>query len=353
MPSQPNPAQHAGEANEHLVYVGDTAPVPISIEVIYYDEHTFEAQTLTALRECPYLHDGHTVTWVNVTGLSRVEVFEQLGQCFGLHPLVLEDILDTHQRPKVEDYDDYLYMVVKHLEYDQETEAIGADQVSLVLGPQFVVSVQERPGDPFDAIRERLRTGKGRLRKLGADHLAHALLDAIVDSYFLFVERLGDQVDLLQEDLVSRPGPQRLQTLHTLKREMIFLRSAIWPLRELIGNLERWETPLITQSTTLYLRDVYDHTIQVIDALETLRDILSSMLDIYLSSISNRMNEIMKVLTIISTLFIPLTFMVGIYGMNFHFMPELQWRWSYPILWGIMLSVVVGMLYYFRRKKWL
>ena len=174
-----------------------------------------------------------------------------------------------------------------------------------------------------------------------------------MDSYFLFVERLSDQVDLLQEDLVSSPGPQKLQMLHTLKREMIFLRSAIWPLRELIGNLERWDTPLITQSTTLYLRDVYDHTIQVIDALETLRDILSSMLDIYLSSISNRMNEIMKVLTIISTLFIPLTFMVGVYGMNFHFMPELQWRWSYPILWGVMLSVVVGMLSYFRRKKWL
>jgi magnesium transporter len=342
-----------GESLEPLVYVGDTSPVPLSIEVICYNESTFTAQTLTALPSCPHLHDEHTVTWVNITGLARVDVFEQLGQCFGLHPLVLEDMLNTTQRPKVEDYGDYLYMVIKDLEQGPQMGEIAADQVSLVLGPQFVISVQERPGDSFDAVRERLRTSKGRLRKLGADYLAYALFDAIVDNYFTLVERLGDQVDLLQDTLVSNPSPDTLQMLHRVKREMIFFRSAIWPLREVIGNLERWDIRLISANTVVYLRDVYDHTIQVIDALETLRDILSTMLDIYLSSLSNRMNQIMKVLTVISTLFIPLTFLVGVYGMNFRHMPELDWPWAYPLLWGLMLMLVGGMLYYFRRQKWL
>jgi magnesium transporter len=239
------------------------------------------------------------------------------------------------------------------LHYNEKKNEIEAEQISLILGPHFVISFKESQSGVFDPIRERIRNQKSRVRKTGADYLAYALIDAIVDNYFIILEKLGEQIEDLEEELVTNPTPETLQAIHTLKREMIFLRKSVWPLREVVSGLERGESPLIHESTDIYLKDVYDHTIQVIDTIETFRDMISGMLDIYLSSISNAMNAVMKVLTIIATIFIPLTFIVGIYGMNFKYMPELEWRWGYFIAWAIMIVIGFVMVLYFKRKKWL
>jgi len=239
------------------------------------------------------------------------------------------------------------------LYYDEEKHDITAEQVSIILGSNFVISFQEQEGDVFKFIRERIRNGKGRIRKVGSDYLAYALVDAIVDNYFIILEKLGEKIEEMEEELVTNPTPETLQTIHHLKREMIFLRKSVWPLREVISALERGEPTLIHESTGIYLRDLYDHTIQVIDSIETFRDMVSGMLDIYLSSISNRMNEVMKVLTIIATIFIPLTFIAGIYGMNFQYMPELGWHWGYPAVWFVICAIFIVMLVYFKRKRWM
>ena len=237
--------------------------------------------------------------------------------------------------------------------FDGKENEAKSEQISIIFGADFVISFQEKEGDVFDAIRERLRSNKGRIRKLGTDYLAYSLIDAIVDNYFTILENLGEAIEEIEDRLVTNPTSETLQTIHDLKREMIFLRKSVWPLREVINRLERSESALINKSTFVYLRDVYDHTIQVMDAVETFRDMLSGMLDIYLSSVSNRMNEVMKVLTVIATIFIPLTFVAGIYGMNFRYMPELGQTWSYPAVLILMLVVALLMVVYFRRKKWI
>ena len=297
--------------------------------------------------------DKPTVTWINIDGLQEVGIIEKIGAHFGIHPLVLEDILHTGQRPKAEDLGDYLFVVLRMLYYDEREDVMISEQVSLLLGPNYVISFQERGGDVFNPIRERIRNSKGHIRKGGADYLAYALLDAIVDHYFVILEKLGEKIESLEEELVTNPTPETLQTIHTLKRELIFLRKSVWPLREVISGLEREASPLITEPTGIYLRDVYDHTIQVIDTIETYRDMVSGMLDIYLSSVSNRMNEVMKVLTIIATIFIPLTFIAGIYGMNFKYMPELEWHWGYFLVLLVMTIIIAFMVFHFKRKKWL
>ena len=253
----------------------------------------------------------------------------------------------------MEDFDDYLFVVLKMFRFDEKDGETKTEQISLILGSDFVFSFQESEGDVFDSIRERLRNNKGRIRKAGADYLVYSLMDAVVDNYFMILEKLGETIEEIEDKLVTNPTSETLQTLHDLKREMIFLRKSVWPLREVISRLEKAESPLINKSTFVYLRDVYDHTIQVMDAVDTYRDMLSGMLDIYLSSISNRMNEIMKVLTVIATIFIPLTFITGIYGMNFEFMPELGQPWGYPVVLSVMLAIALVMLVYFRRKKWI
>jgi magnesium transporter len=269
-----------------------------------------------------------------------------------LHPLILEDILNTEQRPKSEDHGDYLYIVLR-LFHEGAGGVLVPEQVSIVLGHNWLISLQEKEGNLFDPIRERLRNGKGRLRKAGPDYLAHALLDAMVDSYFATLDKFGEKIENLEEELIGRPSPATLRTLQTLKREMILLRKSAWPLREMLGCLSRSDSTLVREQSIIYFRDIYDHAVQVIDTIETYRDMLSGMLDIYLSSISNRMNEIMKVLTIFATFFMPLTFLAGVYGMNFKYMPELEWRWGYFALWGVMIVVSLLMLFYFRKKRWL
>jgi magnesium transporter len=346
-------SKKAGLPPGALVHIGEKKAETLKITIMDYDEAHFEEKEIKTIDECFIFKDKPTVTWINIDGLHQVEILEKLGECYGLHPLVLEDILNTDQRPKMEDYGEYIYIVLKDLDYDDKSSQIEPEQISLILGPNFVFSFQEREGDTFDTIRERLRNSKGRIRKMGADYLAYTLLDSIVDNYFIILEKLGEKIEFLEEKLVTQPTPETLQIIHHLKREMIFLRKAVWPLREVINGLERGEPSLIKESTRIYLRDVYDHTIQTIDTIETYRDMVSGMLDIYLSSVSNRLNSVMKVLTIIATIFMPLTFLAGVYGMNFKFMPELEWRWGYPVIWLVMVGIGVFMLLYFRKKRWL
>jgi magnesium transporter len=346
-------SKKAGLPPGTLVHIGEKKADTPKITVMDYDEAHFQEKEIKTIEECFLFKDKPTVTWINIDGLHQVEILEKLGECYGLHPLVLEDILNTDQRPKMEDYGEYLYIVLRTLNYNDKSSEIESEQISLVLGPNFVFSFQEREGDTFNPIRDRIRNSKGRIRKMGADHLAYTLLDSIIDNYFIILEKLGEKIESLEEEVVTRPTPETLQTIHHLKREMIFLRKGVWPLREVISGLERGESSLIKESTRIYLRDVYDHTIQTIDTIETYRDMVSGMLDIYLSSISNRLNAVMKVLTIIATIFMPLTFLAGIYGMNFKYMPELEWRWGYPAIWFVMVGIGVFMLVYFRKKRWL
>jgi magnesium transporter len=343
----------AGLPPGSLVYVGDKKAGEAKITVIDYDENQFREKSLKSVKECFAFQNKPSTTWIDVDLVHQTEITEKLGECYGFHPLVLEDILNTDQRPKMEDFGDYLYIVLRMLSCNGNNGNFVSEQFSMILGPNYVISFQEREVDVFDAIRERIRAGKGRIRKAGADYLAYCLLDAIVDNYFVVLEKHGERIEILEEQLIAKPTPATLQALHSLKRDMIFLRKSVWPLREVIAALEREGTSLISDSTRLYLRDVYDHTIQVIDALETFRDMLSGMLDIYLSSVSNRLNEVMKLLTIIATIFIPLTFIVGLYGMNFKYMPELEWHWGYPAVLLLMLVISLFMVAFFRRKKWL
>ena len=337
-----------------LVHIGEKKTEEVKITIIDYDETHFQEKAAKTIDECYSFKDKPTVTWINVEGIHQVEILEKLGECYGLHPLIMEDILNTDQRPKMEDFGEYIYIVLKMLDYTDKTGEMVTEQISLVLGLNFVISFQEGiKGDVFNPIRERIRSEKSRIRKMGADYLTYSLLDAIVDNYFIILEKLGEKIELVEEELVSNPMPETLRIIHNLKREMIFLRKSVWPLREVISGLERGESSLFQKTTGIYLRDVYDHTIQVIDTIETFRDMLSGMLDIYLSSISNRLNAVMKVLTIIATIFMPLTFIAGLYGMNFKYMPELSWSWGYPLILLIMMAVVVSMLFYFKKKRWL
>jgi magnesium transporter len=342
-----------GLAPGTLVHVGEKKVEKVRIRIIDYDEEKLEERELESVDECFPYADKPTVTWINIDGLHEVEVIEKIGKNFGLHPLVLEDIVHTGQRPKMEEYEGYIFLITKMLSYDEVEDKLRTEQFSLILGPNYIITFQEEVGDVFEMVRERLRKGKGRIRKHPPDYLAYALIDAVVDHYFLVLEKIGEKVESLEEELVTNPTPETLQTIHRLKRELIFLRKSVWPMRELIGGLERGESSLVGEKTTVFLRDVYDHTIQVIDTVETLRDMVSGMLDVYLSSLSNKMNEVMKVLTIIATIFIPMTFIAGIYGMNFEFMPELKWHWGYPIVWLIIIAIAVIMLFYFRKKRWL
>jgi magnesium transporter len=346
-------SKKAGLSPGTLVHDGDKKVEKAKITIIDYDATQFQEKEVETIEECFPFRDTPTVTWINIDGLHEVGIIEKIGKHFSIHPLILEDILHTGQRPKMEDFEDYIFLVVKMFYYDEKDDEIKMEQVSLLLGSNFVISFQEREGDIFNPIRERIRNHKGRIRMMKADYLGYALLDTIVDNYFIILEKIGEDIENMEEELVTKPTPETLQTIHNLKRELIVLRKSIWPLREVVNSLERGESPLINEATGVYLRDVYDHTIQVIDTIETFRDMVSGMLDIYLSSISNKMNEVMKVLTIIATIFIPLTFLAGIYGMNFEFMPELKWHWGYFAALGLMVVIFIGMVAYFRRKRWL
>jgi magnesium transporter len=346
-------SKKAGLPPGSLVHIGEKKSEKARIRLIDYSEDHFEERDLSDIEESFSYRDKDSVTWINVDGIHQVEIVESIGRHYELHPLVLEDILNTDQRPKMEDYEEYLFLILKMITYDEAQKLLHMEQVSVIVGPRFVISFQESEGDVFESVRERLRKGKGRIRKQGPDYLAYALMDAVVDNYFLVLEKIGEDIEELEEEVIGKAVPETVESIHNLKRELLFLRKSVWPLREAVASLEKGESSLIQERTTVYLRDVYDHTIQVIDTIETYRDMVSGMMDVYLSSLSNRMNEVMKVLTIIATLFIPLTFIAGIYGMNFKYMPELEWHDGYFVVWAVMIAVAVSMLFYFRKKKWL
>lgn len=336
-----------------LVYTGQRMMESVKITVMDYDEQNFHEKQVQKIEDCFEFKTKPTVTWINIDGLHDTKIIEKIGNHYDIHPLVLEDILHIGQRPKFNDLEKYIFVVLMMLHFDEASQTVQSEQISFVLGTNYLISFQEDIGDVFDQIRDRIRNAKGKIRKMNHDYLLYSLLDAIVDSYFSILEKLGEKIESLEEELSNNPEKKTLQQIHNLKREMIFLRKSVWPLRELISSLQRSESELIRDSTKAYLKDIYDHTIQVIDTIESFRDIISSIQDLYLSIVSNRMNEVMKVLTIIATIFIPLTFIAGVYGMNFDNIPELHWKYGYAAVLLMMIAVSAGMLYYFKRNKWL
>ncbi len=343
-----------GHAPGTLVPREEQEQRPVHLTLFEYGpEMALVEKKVSDLTECFPISPQIPVTWLNINGSHQIELLENIGRHLTIHPLVLEDIYNTNQRPQVEDYDDYIFIELNMLTWNEELSRVEAEQISLLLGENYLVTFQDLEQDVFDPIRKRIREGKSRLINGGTDYLAYSLIDAVVDYYFIVLENLGEQIEVLEEELVTDPTPETLHAIHDLKRELIFIRKSVWPLREAISVLERGESQIFQPATMVYLRDVYEHVIQIIDTVETFREMASGMLDIYLSSVSNRMNEVMKVLTIISTIFIPLSFVVGLYGMNFKYMPELNWPWGYPMVWGVIILTVSGMIAYFRRKKWL
>ncbi|HXV87009.1 MAG TPA: magnesium/cobalt transporter CorA, partial [Gemmatimonadales bacterium] len=341
----------AGLAPGSLVHVGEERAQQVSIRVMEYAEGGLLAERPVQPERLAALADAATVTWFDVDGVHRVDIVERLGAAFGIHPLLLEDILNPQQRPKVEDYGSYVCVVLNMLSV--RDGAVEREQVSVVFGQRWLITFQEgKAGDAFDMVRQWIRDNRGRICRLGPDYLAYALIDAIVDRYFAVVEHLGDQMDHLEEGMLTGADRGLLSRLHRLRSELLNLRRMVWPLREVVAGLQRGGMPLIQDATQPYLRDVHDHTIQIVDALDAYRDMSAGMLEIYLTNVSNRLNEVMKVLTIIATIFIPLTFIVGIYGMNFDVMPELRWRWGYPVVMLGMAGLAGGMLWFFRRKQW-
>jgi len=346
-------SKKAGSIPGSMIHLGEKKTEKLKITIIDYDKENFEEKEVSNIEECFKFKEKPSVTWINIDGLHDVETIEKLGNNFGFHPLILEDIVNTQQRPKTEDFDDYLFIVLKMLRINDISSEIEAEQISIILGENFVISFQEYEGDVFTNVRERIRKNKGRIRKLKADYLSYSLVDAIVDNYFAILENYGEKIEYLENNLIKSPEPDTLEQIYKLKRTFLSLRKSVWPLRELIVFLTRGESELIAEKTSIYFRDVYDHIIQIIDTIESFRDMVTGMLDIYLSSVSNKMNEVMKVLTIFAAIFIPLTFLAGIYGMNFDVLPELHWKWSYLYWWISVIIVAGGMLFYFKKKKWL
>ena len=347
-------SEKAGMPPGSLVHIGDRKQEHIRVTVMDYEGDRFAEQTPQDVETVFPLRDEPTTSWINIDGVHDMGVIEKLGHHFLIHPLTLEDTVNTAQRPKIEEFDDYIYVVMKMLQFD-DAGRVHAEQVSLVLGHHFLISFQEAEGDVFEAVRDRIRKGRGRIRRGGSDYLAYALIDCIVDHYFLVLEHLGEKVEALEEQLYAGAdgGADVLQEIFRLKQEMIFLRKQIWPLRETLSRLHKTENPLVQEKTRVFFADVYDHLVQGLEVVESLRDVISGLHDLYMSMTGQRMNEVMKVLTIIATIFIPITFVAGIYGMNFEVMPELKWPWGYFAVWGLFGVITAGMLVYFQRRKWL
>ena len=347
-------SKKAGMPPGSLVHVGDKKQEHTRISVMDFEGERFQEQHPEDVETVFPLRDAPTTSWINIDGVHDMAVIEKLGRHFLIHPLTLEDTVNTAQRPKIEAFDDYIYVVFKMLQYDATAAKVQTEQVSLVVGRHFLISFQEAEGDVFDAVRERLRTGRGRLRRSGSDYLAYALMDSVVDQYFTVLEHLGEKVETLEELLYdSDEGRSRLNEIFRLKQEMIYLRKQLWPLRETLSRFQKTGNVLVQDRNRVFFADVCDHLVQAIEVVESLRDVLSGLQDLCISLNGQRMNEIMKVLTIIATIFIPITFVAGIYGMNFEVMPELHWRWGYFAVWGLFIAITAGLLVYFRRRRWL
>jgi len=334
-----------------IVHLGEKQVSPPEFRVVQYSEHVFEERKAAVVDDLPDLPISDTITWVHLKGVHEPERIEQLGRKYDIHALVLEDIANTGHRPKFDDTDESIFLVLKTLTYDEESDEVIPKHLCILFTTHMVFTFQESGPDAFTGVEDRLRTGKGRIRRKGADYLTYALVDATVDNYFVILEKIGERIEQLEDDITSNTTSDSMSEIHALRREMTVIRKSIWPLREVLGRLEKDESPLIHDNTRKYFRDIYDHIIQAIDIVETFRDMLASLHDIYLSGISNRMNEIMKLLTVIATIFIPLTFIAGVYGMNFKYMPELEWQWGYFAVLAIMLLLGIALGVYFKRNK--
>lgn len=345
-------AQKAGSPPGTAVYTGKKRDRAPKITVITYNAKEFYETSGTSLEECLAAHPLLETTWINIEGLNNSALIHEVAEHYKIHPLTIEDILNVEQRPKLEEFDNYIFATLKMLHYEPEPQGFSSEQLSLILGKNFLISFLEQKTTVFKNIYERIKNPGKQLCQQGSDYLMYRMIDIIVDGYFFVFEELGNQIEILEQKIISSPSKQNSNLLYHLKRRMLILRKIVWPLREVISHLLQIDGELITSSTGFYLRDVYDHVAQAIDILETYRDMLSGMLDVYLSSLSMRLNEVMKVLTVIATIFIPITFIASVYGMNFQHMPELQWRWSYPAVLLLMLTVALGMVSYFKRKKW-
>jgi magnesium transporter len=346
-------SRKAGEPPGTLVHIGERQIDQVRLTLVNYDPHLLDERQVNTLDEALGLCTGERSTWLNIDGIHDIELISRLGQHFNIHPLTQEDILNTTHRPKFEEFDHYAYIVLKMLRYDSGAGRVLTEQVSLILTERVLISLQETQGDVFEPVRARLQKGRGRIRNAGCDYLAYALIDAVVDHYFAIMEQIGIQIEAIEDQTLSNPTSAVLQRIHAMKREILYLRKQIWPLREMLGTMAKEEPALIKEETMIFLRDVHDHTIQIMETIESQRDLLAGLLDLYMTGISNRMNEIMKVLTIIATIFIPISFIAGVYGMNFKHMPELEWPWGYEAVWGVMIAMVIVMVLYFKKKKWL
>ncbi len=343
-------SQKSGLSPGTLVHIGEKKSEETKLSVLSYSRTEYDYKDVKGIEEIEI--DESKVTWINIVGLHDTSLIEKIGKRFGLHPLLLEDIVNTSQRPKMEDYKDYLFIVMKMLHYFKEEDEVHSEQISIILGSNLIITFQEEEKDCFDNLRTRIRKKKGIVTQKKADYLTYSLMDAIVDDYFSILEEVGEDIEILEHEVINKPRDNTLQTLHELKREIIFLRRFIIPLRELARNFQNENTTLVGESTKLYFRDVYDHVTQILDTVEIYREMLSGILDLYLSLTNNKMNETMKVLTLISTIFIPLSFVVGVYGMNFKHMPELNWHLGYPLIWIIMITIATTFVTFFRRKGW-
>ncbi|MBU0706771.1 magnesium/cobalt transporter CorA [Patescibacteria group bacterium] len=340
-----------GQAPGTIIQGADDETEPTEVEIISYDLDAYSKNILINEESIePYINKNVS-TWINIVGLRDIERIKKISEMFKLSHLLIEDVLHTSQRPKYELYGDVLFIVVKMFNLTPDKE-INVEQVSVVIKKNLIITFQEKKGDVFDPVRNRIKEGGQRMRSMGCDYLANALLDTIVDYYFVILEEVGERIERLEDELLKGPTPDTLHKINTIKKESMLLRRSLWPLRDVINRFEREESDLVQNETRPYIRDIYDHVVQSIEAIESYRDVLSGMVDLYLSSVSNKMNAIMKVLTIIATIFIPLTFVAGIYGMNFKYMPELDWHYGYYGVWGVIIAIVLVMIYYFRRKKW-
>jgi magnesium transporter len=352
-------SKKAGLPPGTLLHVGERRAGQVKVSVIEYDKGWFTAKGITASGLSLESKRRPAVRWIDVEGLHQVDVIRNLGTRYSIHSLVLEDILQTAQRPKIEDFGDLVFVVLKMLRYDRQKKAVESEQVSIILKKNTVLTFQEgTEGDVFDSIRHRIRNDGGLIRSLGTDYLVYSLMDAIVDQYFVILEELGERIELAERGIIDNPTTKELQEVQRLKHELLFVRKSIWSLREVVAQLERGDSPLIRRQTIAYLRDLHDHVITTMETLESYRETLSGLVDLAMSSMSNRMNEVMKTLTVIATIFIPLTFIVGVYGMNFDTtvspwsMPELKWPFGYPAILLIMGVSAFAMLAYFKRRKW-
>ncbi len=336
------------------IYTGSNTAVPPRIRVVQYSPQGYQEKTGTHIEECQMSPEEGAITWVHVEGLQDVDLMEQLANQYNLHPLTLEDILNVEQRPKIEEFDHYIFITLKALRLTGDHQAFTAKNLSIVIGKNFVLLFQDEQSTLFEQIHKRIVQHPDRwLNNKGSDYLGYRLIDTIVDQYFFVLEEIGDQIEEIENLIIIDPTKRIPRLLYHLKNQMLQIRKVIWPLREVLNHLMNAEEDLITHATRVYVRDVLDHASQAIDVVETFRDMLSNLMDVYLSSLSSRMNEIMKVLTIIATIFIPITFITSLFGMNFTYMPELHWKWSYPIVLFSMALIAGLMLYYYRRKKWL